>query len=516
METPRRIHNLHSSNISLTMLHPIQRICACTASIARIYTATSNVLHAFDATTGDLLASWTAPIVPPQGTTTAKNNSPNVEDDAPQSKKRKFEGETDPSTKKGKGGVRMSRLTATEGGSNNAISALLTTRDGTHLVVATSEDKAVRVFSVAEGKLELLSTRALPKRVGGLAFLENDTKLVVADKHGDVFLMPLIITEMPSPVEKPQDPAGSGQLPAGPERDAEAARRRARTEIDYNLPYEHKFIIGHVSMLLAVYPVSLPADHPAAAGKAKNWIITADRDEHIRVTRYPQTFVIDQFLLGHESFVAKLLSPSWNRTGLISGGGDTYLVEWDWLSGRRVQRIDLASHVHSVLAKSTLSGDTEPMSVSTTEPGAFKIAVNGLWELPHPNVKGVLVGVEKVPALFIFTQSSAGLAYTSKIPLTGNLLDVAVIAPENRILVAMCPLQGPSTLLQAYEFTSEGAWAKVEHPVVQSVSDAVTTVNVPEHLEEAVRANVLYSVGTLRKEFSEGDNRNRGTPNEQD
>lgn len=160
------------------MIHPIQRIHAHDSS-DRIYTATSNTLHVFRASTGELLSTWTAPLVPnpnvpnsqpvaastpaPEPTSTDQAQSPappgSPAPPAAGSKKRKLADQQGENKK-----LRSSKWTNTQGGCNNAIAKIQTTEDGRWLVVATMEDKAIRVFKVSVGEeegglLECLSTR---------------------------------------------------------------------------------------------------------------------------------------------------------------------------------------------------------------------------------------------------------------------------------------------------------------------------------------------------------------------
>jgi len=72
--------------------------------------------------------------------------------------------------------------------------------------------------------------------------------------------------------------------------------------------------------------------------------VTADRDEHIRVSWFPQGYNIESFCLGTTTFVSKLhlsLSPAPSPASpwLVSGGGEELLRVWEWKSGKQVMTI---------------------------------------------------------------------------------------------------------------------------------------------------------------------------------
>jgi tRNA (guanine-N(7)-)-methyltransferase subunit TRM82 len=125
-------------------------------------------------------------------------------------------------------------------------------------------------------------------------------------------------------------------------------------------------------------------DVALASVGGRNYILTADRDEHIRVSRgIPHTHVVEGFCLGHAEFVTRLCIPSGREGMLVSGGGDDELFVWEWQAGRLVSKVNLKSHVVSVMQNLGSGEETSGAAES------MKITVSGIIHIPQPTADGV-------------------------------------------------------------------------------------------------------------------------------
>ncbi|KAF1969035.1 guanine-N(7)--methyltransferase subunit TRM82 [Bimuria novae-zelandiae CBS 107.79] len=303
---------------------------------------------------------------------------------------------------------------------------LRTAKDGKYLVAVTAEDKCIRVFQAdAQCHLEQLSQRCMPKRPSSVALTPDGTTILVADKFGDVYSLPLLpspvseVAATPEPKEEQKKFAPSAsvltvhsgrnrkaleeqlkQAEKGPKQGKEAPK------------FKHDLILGHVSML---------TDVACTTVGSRSYILTADRDEHIRLSRgIPQAHVIEGFCQGHEEFVSRLCFT--NAGHLVSGGGDPDLYLWDWLNYRLLEKISLQQPILE-----RYKG--HPYQNAPTE---FKVAVSGLWSVPTAEEEDdeILVACEGLPALVNYRFGSSSKS-AKVIPLTGNVLDLAFIdVPE--------------------------------------------------------------------------------------
>ncbi len=274
----------------------------------------------------------------------------------------------------------------------------------------------------------------MTRRPCSITLTSDDSTILCADKFGDVYSLPLLPSPDYRAPEAPAEPIEEAEwVPSATVLTVHSGRNRKTLEDQLKqkkkgpappkdeMKFEHQLLLGHVSMLTDI--VNTEVD-------TRRYIITADRDEHIRVSRgIPQAHVIEGFCFGHEAFINKLCLTQSGR--LVSGGGDAHLFVWDWQNFSLLKKLPILDAVAE-----HLKGRPE---VATEE--VSKVAVSGIWRVP--NQDEILVACEGVPALFSFkidattNTSSAATEYSSAIALKGNALDVAFLPGSPTLSVAV-------------------------------------------------------------------------------
>ncbi|KAL5531395.1 hypothetical protein ACEPAG_4272 [Sanghuangporus baumii] len=178
-----------------------------------------------------------------------------------------------------------------------------------YLVTATS-NKIIRAWDITE--LSIVSEKEAPKKPTDVCLTRDGQTILVSDKFGDVHRYPLRDSQTDN-AEGHSGHTGSS--------DFKATKRRLSDET---------LLLGHVSLLTTL---TLSED--------EKYIITADRDEHIRVSWYPEAYTIESYCLGHRKFVSALHKPSWDPSVLVSGGGDPDLKIWNWMEGKLLHEIPI-------------------------------------------------------------------------------------------------------------------------------------------------------------------------------
>ncbi|KAF7559784.1 hypothetical protein G7046_g4373 [Stylonectria norvegica] len=400
---------------------------------------------------------------------------------------------------KGKGKSNISRVP-----DRPVITHMTSTADGGHLLAISGHDKAIWVFEHdGQGKLAELSRRTMPKRPSSVV-IAPDSQIICADKFGDVYSLPFIATEpsTPTAAASPAPAPATSKLASQPaannltvhskrnlraltnqQRQMELAKgvqdSRKREEPSFDL----SLLLGHVSMLTSLL---------LGESDGRRYILTSDRDEHIRVSRYiPQAYVIETYCFGHDEFISSMTIPSSRGDVLISGGGDQELFVWDWKSGKLLSKTNLLSLAQEIA------------------PDLTKIAVSGLQTLLYPTDSGNLIYVvaicEDIQAIFSWQLTEANtLNHPSVIQLPGKPLSIAIISTKDsppkiiNAIDASDPTKAKS--LSIFSLTMNNGKLAVESTAL--VADDDLEAEEMEVPESEIRS-LLYTVENLRKQHTE-------------
>ncbi|KAG5206088.1 tRNA (guanine-N(7)-)-methyltransferase non-catalytic subunit TRM82 [Trichophyton interdigitale] len=501
----------------MALRQPIQRIAQLRRAQRDIFVAAAGPnLYTFDAQDGAQLDVWPAPAADQHSL--AGENQPLTKDEStpdragtpPPEKKRKLS----PTSNAVKDESNTQKASTTW----TTIPLLLCTPSGEHVIAVTAEDKCLRVFAIGiDGTLKQQSERGMPKRPCALALAQNDSVILCGDKFGDVYSLPLVPDEnakppttvtAPTPAEEPKAfKPSANPLTVHTKKNLYSLQQQLRSPVvkreKVGPSFELKLLLGHVSMLTDLAFVSVPAE-------SRSYILSADRDEHIRVSRgLPQAHIIHGYCQGHTSFISKMCIPSWSPELLVSGGGDSYIVVWNWREGSILQRIPLQ-----------LTSQSNPAAIAVT--GIRAVSFEGDTNL-YQFAKGViLVSIEGSQEILSFgVKSDNTLEPLPAINASGNVLDITNLDDKGTIIVSSDHVhepgsttqqkpssESPGTPLQQFTATVNSGslrWEESHSPALSRINACSSfSFDLPGDEKERQKqlkqlGESLYYTGNLRK-----------------
>lgn len=245
-----------------------------------------------------------------------------------------------------------------------------------YLVATTDNDKSIVIFEIDYSKpncLVLLKRQQMPKRPCSVSMDSNFENVVVADKFGDVYTVPIAGESLQD--EKTMNP-----------------------------------ILGHVSMLTDVLMTEK---------NGKQFILTADRDEHIRVSNYPKSYVVKHWLFSHNEYVSSMHIPSSSPDLLVSGGGDDFICLWNWYEGKFIDKVDIREHLNPFFKDFHNAPER-----FLTENSVPEISVSKILSLLDGYI---IVLVENVNCLLLFKiENESEIVFKQTLTLPNPLVDISV------------------------------------------------------------------------------------------
>lgn len=218
----------------------------------------------------------------------------------------------------------------------------------------------------------------MPKRVCAIVLTPDEKTIVVGDKFGDVYSLPVQPLQDWVPRKSEQQEVfipSATELTVHTKGNLEALRQQ-REQKSHNpkkegLAFEHKLLLGHVSLLTDVAIAEVQDGL-----KRKQFILSSDRDEHVRVSRgLSQAHIIKAYCMGHREFVTCLSIMPWKSEYLVAGSGEPSLKVFDWQNGRVLDEELFHGAVQQDIAN-VLPGTDEGRALD-------RLAVAGIWPIHY-------------------------------------------------------------------------------------------------------------------------------------
>ncbi|KAJ1943068.1 tRNA (guanine-N(7)-)-methyltransferase non-catalytic subunit trm82, partial [Linderina macrospora] len=153
------------------------------------------------------------------------------------------------------------------------------------------------------------------------------------------------------------------------------------------------------------------------------YVLTCDRDEKLRVSKYPNSYNIQSFCLGHTAFVTSVATAKFAVNNAVTGSGDGTVRLWDVESGELLQTMVL----QDILARYR---ESEQEQEKADRFGVLRIrSIEEAGEF--------IVIVEDIPAVVIFPFANGILGAPQVVDIARAPTDLAIAG--DRIVVSYVP-----------------------------------------------------------------------------
>ncbi|CAD6897487.1 unnamed protein product [Tilletia controversa] len=270
-------------------------------------------------------------------------------------------------------------------------------------VAVIGDDKVLHVWDISSSSStqdanaleqgKQIMVRPVPKRANVIFWEDTSRHIVIGDRFGDVRVFPIddsssasatvasVLARLGSNGSAPKgQPKGIKKQTGAATAPDTAAGAEDEDDEDGDDPQDPWSAprVGHASMLTAVLLLGTSPTEPES--KIARHIVTADRDEHIRISRWgPKRagWVVENYLLGSTAFVGALaLLPSHlvkgelsstasagDRAGLLlASDGGRVIRMWDYLqndsASQIIASVDVSAAIlpHTVMSGKNKSG----------------------------------------------------------------------------------------------------------------------------------------------------------------
>jgi tRNA (guanine-N(7)-)-methyltransferase subunit TRM82 len=217
---------------------------------------------------------------------------------------------------------------------NNINTSTATTNNNTNTIVIATPNTIHRTA-------KRISSLSFATVYGATSNDPNLTVIIAGDVVGDANAYSLLTLERHDGLTA-SEPRAEPELPNDGPDNKEEKEEEEDIQQDQIITKHRRLLLGHTaSMLTSVHIVKR---HPKPSSDTvcnneklqQQLILTADRDEKIRVSRFPESYCIEGFLLGHTAFVSSVApvptsSSILGKNICVSVGGDCTIRLWDYV-----------------------------------------------------------------------------------------------------------------------------------------------------------------------------------------